>query len=149
MGTPLFMSPEMLAGEYDEKTDVWSMGVILYFCITQVYPFDGSCRETLYKNILARNVNYLNENLDNYDPLVIDLMKKMLTKDPKDRISAEECMNHEWVTKYEHHDTKLRGIKRNQHNLNKLNKRLKSNVILQVIHTFLNETEIDFFQKLF
>jgi len=42
VGTPLYMAPEVNAGLYDFKCDVWSCGVILHILITERPPFDGS-----------------------------------------------------------------------------------------------------------
>lgn len=42
IGTPYYFSPEMCKGEqYDEKTDVWSLGVLLYEMCQLEYPFSG------------------------------------------------------------------------------------------------------------
>ena len=42
IGTPYYFSPEMCKGEsYDEKTDVWSLGVLLYEMCALEYPFTG------------------------------------------------------------------------------------------------------------
>ena len=41
-GTPHYISPEIFSGSYDEKCDVWSLGVIAYQLFSQgEYPFDG------------------------------------------------------------------------------------------------------------
>lgn len=40
-GTSYFLAPEVIEGDYNEKSDVWSCGVILYMFITGRPPFDG------------------------------------------------------------------------------------------------------------
>ena len=41
IGTCYYMSPEVLAGSYDERCDIWSLGVLLYMMTTGSPPFDG------------------------------------------------------------------------------------------------------------
>ena len=40
-GTPLFVAPEMIKGVYNEKVDVWSLGVTTFFILTGEFPFNS------------------------------------------------------------------------------------------------------------
>jgi serine/threonine protein kinase len=105
-GTTEYMPPEMLKGEkYNEKVDVWALGIVMFELLTGDIPFDK--RETKYKKfkdkrnrelfrkqVISKDIKYP----DGMSSEAIDLMKKMLNKDPIKRISANEVLNHPWFT---------------------------------------------------
>jgi serine/threonine-protein kinase len=55
MGSPLYMSPEQLRSSknVDRRTDIWSMGVILYECLTGVSPFEAETLPEVCARIMA------------------------------------------------------------------------------------------------
>ena len=56
-GTPLYMSPEQISGNstIDERSDIFSFGVVLYECLVQKEPFRGATIEDTFRNILSHH----------------------------------------------------------------------------------------------
>ena len=102
-GTLYYIAPEVFSGNidiYDEKSDIWSIGIILYRALTRKYPFIGRNEDETIFFIIDKDHDYNNELLLGYSNEVQDLIKKLLMKDPKERPSAKEALNHEWFSKF-------------------------------------------------
>ena len=50
-GTPYYMAPEVLKGSYNEKADMWSLGVLLYTLVSGYLPFQGKNSAEVFKKI--------------------------------------------------------------------------------------------------
>ena len=48
VGVPTYVSPEMIKGRYDKRTDIWSLGVCIYTMLKKKYPFYGSSPFEVY-----------------------------------------------------------------------------------------------------
>ena len=91
-----FVPPELLQGAYDEKSDVWSLGVMLYMMITGVSPIKGETTAEMYKMISRMKVSYHDPIWKTVSDELKDLLKHMLC-DIANRYTAQQVLDHEWV----------------------------------------------------
>jgi calcium-dependent protein kinase len=101
VGSPYYMSPEIIEGEFCYKSDVWSVGVILYVMLTGRFPFNGKSNEEVFEEIKNKNYNkrYLEDT--KCSDLVKDLVSKLFIKDIKNRLTVEEALMHPWFKSFE------------------------------------------------
>jgi serine/threonine protein kinase len=99
-GSNYFFSPEICAGQTykGKKSDIWALGVTLYFLIFRRYPFTSSNIPQLYSKILSADEPSFLAPGDPPNPLLIDLLRRMLAKNPEERLSIQEVLAHDWVT---------------------------------------------------
>ena len=90
------MSPEMIEGIYHYKSDLWSIGVILYCLITGKYPFNGKDKKEVFYLINSGKYNKKNLNKKNCSIEVKNLIKKIFTVDLNKRISIDDALNDDW-----------------------------------------------------
>ena len=101
VGTLYYIAPEVFSSNsdnYDEKSDIWSVGIILYKALTKKYPFIGKSDDETVLSILEND--YDDSLLMNYSDELKDLIKNLLMKDPNKRPSAREALNHIWFKKF-------------------------------------------------
>jgi len=96
-GTPYYIAPEVLNRSYDEKCDVWSAGVILYILLSGSPPFNGRDDSEILKAVSKGAYNFDDPIWKTVSSEAKDLINKMLTFDPKHRVTAEEALNHSWI----------------------------------------------------
>lgn len=88
-GTLRYMSPEQLSGNshlLDGRSDVWSLGVILYECLSGRQPFRGDTRDAVSEEILHRDPKPLRQ-IDDTIPLALDeLCQRCLRRDIANRL---------------------------------------------------------------
>ena len=99
-GNIYYSAPEVLNKEYDEKSDIWSVGVILYMLLVGKAPFDGLNNEEIMNSIKTKEYDTDNEKLNQFSEDVRDLLKGLLKKNTEERLSAKQALNHQWFKKF-------------------------------------------------
>lgn len=86
------VAPEILSKlPYDEKCDVWSLGVIMYIMLCGYPPFWGSNDREIYDKVKKGKYEFYSEDWDHISEDAKDLINKMLKYSPAERIAATEA----------------------------------------------------------
>ena len=94
VGTPGYQPPEILAGnEYNEKCDVWSLGICLYAILTATLPF--SSKNCSFRMLVEEVSRF--KYPPNFSPALVDLLKKMLEISPSNRPTLIQLQTHPWL----------------------------------------------------
>lgn len=128
-GTPVYMAPEILLGKgyMGPPIDVWSSGVALYIMLTGTVPFNRNRLHDLQEAILTTPYAYIEDRSSE----VNDLLMGVLNKDPAQRYTINDILNHPWMKDDEVSQCSL-------NNLNKYHLFTNAEMIL------LSKTHIDY-----
>ena len=148
VGTAYYVSPEVLKGNYDEKCDIWSAGVILYIIICGYPCFNGDDDDEIFYAIRKGKIQFPSPEWDNISQDVRILIKKMCCS-PDKRLTAEQVLQEMWVKDNAPNSGKtLLPMKpdefKNYSNSNKFRK-----AVLTFIASRLSEEEIKHIKEVF
>ena len=151
-GTPYYIAPEVLKESYNEKCDVWSIGVIFYLLLLGQAPFDGEDDDTICQKIISEEIDYEKSSIKALSKEAVDFMKKLLEKNPDKRISSSQALEHAWIKKFAPH-TKVnkafsRKIYKNLSNFREQSQ-LSTAVTTFITNYLMNDDELKLLKKLF
>lgn len=98
LGTPDYVAPEIL--HYEPITlaaDMWSLGVTTYVLLTGFSPFGGETDKETFQNISLGEVDFPEELFGDISAQAKDFVAKLLVLDPSARMTAKQCLRHEWL----------------------------------------------------
>jgi len=96
-GTPYYASPEVWKDQpYDNKSDIWSLGCVLYEMITLHPPFRAHNMEGLYNKVIKGEFSNIPSR---FSKDLFDICKLLIQVDPKKRPSCEEILNNNIIKK--------------------------------------------------
>merc|ERR1719480_381013 len=121
VGSAEFMAPEIVEAfiedteddfNYDKRCDLWSLGVMMYILLSGYPPFSGwcdrkcawadggqcdDCQLQLFKNIEQGKFEFPDKDWSHISAQAKDLIKRLLVKNAKQRLSARDVLRHEWL----------------------------------------------------
>lgn len=96
VGTVQYLAPEVLREKYDQKCDMWSIGVILYFMLSGVLPFTASNNKDCFKKILKGDFTFPEQFWTGVSKRGKKFVCQLLKTNPKKRISAKKALKNKW-----------------------------------------------------
>ena len=151
-GTPYYIAPEVLLESYNEKCDVWSIGVITYLLLLGQAPFDGDDDDIICQKIIQEEIDYENSKIKALSPEAVEFLKKLLEKDPEKRISSSQALEHAWIKKFAPHTRVNRAFSRKIYkNLSNFREesQLSTAVVTFITNYLMNDDELKLLKKLF
>eukprot|EP00262_Sarcandra_glabra_P010769 TRINITY_DN261_c0_g1_i3.p1 TRINITY_DN261_c0_g1~~TRINITY_DN261_c0_g1_i3.p1 ORF type:complete len:545 (+),score=110.18 TRINITY_DN261_c0_g1_i3:114-1748(+) len=97
VGSAYYVAPEVLRRSYGKEIDIWSAGVILYILLSGVPPFWAETEKGIFDAILQGEIDFESAPWPSISISAKDLVKKMLTQDPKRRITSAQVLEHPWI----------------------------------------------------
>jgi len=98
-GTPGYVAPEILKSEpYGKEVDLWSVGVILYILLCGFPPFFDENTDALYNQIKRGEYEFPDPYWTEISFAAKDLVRKLLTVNPRRRLTAEGALRHPWIS---------------------------------------------------
>lgn len=151
-GTPYYIAPDVLNKKYDEKCDIWSLGVILYILLVGYPPFNGSDDKKIIDAVKKGKYTLDEPEWDDVSEEAVDLVKKCLTYDPEKRISAGDALDHMWFKKFAKVDKPKKSLaSRALGNLRnfRAEQKLKQATLAYIVQTCLTKEETDKMEEIF
>ena len=96
VGTSIYCSPEVIDDLYDEKSDEWSCGVLMYILLCGEPPFVGETDEEIFANVKKGKLSFDKPEFRNVSENCIKLIKRLLEPNPKKRIKASDALHHDF-----------------------------------------------------
>jgi calcium-dependent protein kinase len=96
VGSPSYVAPEVLGGQYDESADLWSLGVIMYILLSGEPPFHGDSPSQIMRRVREGEYDMDQNTWRFISPSGKDMVHRLMTMDPTERMTLSEVMAHAW-----------------------------------------------------
>jgi calcium-dependent protein kinase len=98
LGTPYYIAPEVLNKNYNEKCDIWSAGVITYITLSGMPPFNGQSDQEIMKKVREGQFSFDDRIWQTISENAKGFIRSLLTYNPEERPSAQQALQHPWIT---------------------------------------------------
>ena len=98
IGTSIYCSPEVVDNLYDERSDEWSCGVLMYILLSGVPPFFGDTEEEIFEKIKKCKYDFTPAPFKKVSKNCKDLIRRLLEPKKQYRIKANEALRHPFFT---------------------------------------------------
>mmetsp|Transcript_119993 Transcript_119993/g.373725 ORF Transcript_119993/g.373725 Transcript_119993/m.373725 type:complete len:331 (+) Transcript_119993:280-1272(+) len=102
-GTPHFMAPEVIEGQYGSQCDLWSCGVSLYILLCGSPPFNGRGKHTVWQKVLKGNADFSHRHWRAVSEDARSFCRRLLELVPENRLTAQEALRDPWAEKHAPH----------------------------------------------
>lgn len=99
VGTPHYVAPEVLQGNYTCACDIWSLGVVMYLLLSGNTPFMSETEAGLFKKIEKGMIVFEGKEWAGISVQAKQLILSMIKVNPKKRITSEQALRHSWFLK--------------------------------------------------
>ncbi len=96
VGTVYTMAPEVIQGNYCEKCDVWSIGVLAFMLMSSSLPFFGKQRREVIARIMDGRFYFKSRRWNSMSQEAKDFVTSLLVQDVNNRPSCSDALSHEW-----------------------------------------------------
>jgi calcium-dependent protein kinase len=153
IGTALYIAPEVIQNNYNEKCDLWSIGVIMYFLLVGFPPFFSMSDSEIFSQILNCDYSFEYPEFNGISSEAKDLISKLLTVNPNERLSASQALEHEFFTEISsnriNHQSNLDYSILNNLKKNKKEFKFQRAVVSYLAYNFASKDEIINLRKIF
>ena len=96
---PYYVAPEVIDRKFNEKCDIWSLGIIMFRLFFGYVPFKGNSFDEVINNIKNSPIEYDKE--DEYKHISLsengeDILSKMIVREVDKRFDVDSCISHKW-----------------------------------------------------
>ncbi|KAM0950875.1 putative protein kinase CAMK-CDPK family [Dioscorea sansibarensis] len=100
VGSAYYVAPEVLHRSYTTEADVWSIGVIAYILLCGSRPFWARTESGIFRAVLKADPSFSEPPWPSLSSEAKDFVKRLLSKDPRRRMTAAQALSHPWFRNY-------------------------------------------------